>query len=177
MADGDDNDPLAFGAMLGLRHVSSAGRGILTLNLEGAYTMPYLYLRATCIGEEQHIQDPTDPGIGYIGMYRGKPFFVGYTYGNDVLAFDFKAAFEIPSDLKVSAEFFFMVDGEKTIASLFDEDDDVFAPSGETAFFWYAELYAKKQVSKRCAIYGQYDLIGNAGVPDNQFVLRIEFKF
>ena len=177
VADGDDVDPLAFGALLGLRSVSAAGKGILTVNLEAAYTMPYLYLRATQIADEAHVQDVTDPGLGYIGSYRGKRFFVGYTFGNDALVFDFKGTYEVPSDLKLSAEFFFMVDGQKTIDSLFDEDDASFAPSGDCGIFWYAELYGKKKVSKRSSIYGQYDLIFNAGTWDNQFVLGIEIEF
>lgn len=177
VADGDDVDPLAFGALIGLRHVSSAGKGILTLNLEASYTMPYLYLRETQIAEEEHIQSLTDPGLGYIGLYRGRRFFVGYTFGNDVLVFDFKGTYEVPSDLKLSAEFFFMLDGEKNVDSLFDKDDGAFAPSGDYGIFWYAELYGKKKISDRAAIYSQYDLIYSAGIWDNQFVLGIEIEF
>ena len=80
-------------------------------------------------------------------------------------------------DLKVSAEFFFMVDGEKTIDSLFNEDDSSFAPSGDRGIFWYAELYGEKKVSARSAIYAQYDLIYSKGTWDNQFVLGIEIEF
>lgn len=177
VADGDDVDPLAFGALLGLRYVTAAGKGILTLNLEGAYTMPYLYLRATDIPDGQHVQDPEDPGLGYRGQYRGKMFPIGYTYGNDVVVFDIKGSYEVPQDWKVSAEVLFMLNGEKNIESLFDEDDGSWAPSGNYGLYWNVELCGKKYLPNGFALYGQYDLISSAGVLDNQLALGFEKTF
>ena len=177
VADGDDVDPLAFGALLGLRYVTAAGKGILTLNLEGAYTMPYLYLRATDIPDGQHVQDPEDPGLGYRGQYRGKMFPIGYTYGNDVVVFDIKGSYEVPQDWKVSAEVLFMLNGEKNIESLFDEDDGSWAPSGNYGLYWNVELCGKKYLPNGFALYGQYDLISSAGVLDNQMALGFEKTF
>ena len=177
VADGDDVDPLAFGTLLGLRYVTSAGNGILTLNLEGAYTMPYLYLRATAMEEGQHVQDPEDPGLGYRGQYRGKMFPIGYTYGNDVVVLDLKGCYEVPQDWKVSAEVLFMFNGEKNIGSLFDEDDGSWAPSGDYGLYWNVELCGKKYLPDGFALYGQYDLINSAGDLDNQLALGFEKTF
>ena len=175
--DGNRKDPLAVGALLGLTHVSRLGNGSLTVSAEGAYTMPYLYLRATSIPEDQHTQSPDDPGLGYIGLFRGNRFFLGYTYGNDAVVLDIKGAYEVVSDWQVSAEFLFMLNGEKNINSLFDMSDHRFAPSGDFTIFWFAELCARKNLSKTLDIYARYDLVVSAGVKDNQFVLGVEKSF
>ena len=171
------NDPLAFGALLGLTHVRSLGNGYLKISAEGAYTMPYLYLRATNIPQDQHVQSPDDPGLGYIGLYRGNRFFLGYTYGNDAVVFDIKGTYEILSEWKFGLELLFMLNGEKNIYSLFDMADKSFAPSGDYSIFWFAELSAKKYFSKTFDIYARYDLVSSAGTLDNQFVIGIEKSF
>ena len=175
--DGDPYNPLAFGAMLGLKRVMQAGSGYLTLNAEAVYTMPYLYLRATNIPEGRHKQDPEDPGLGYIGLFRGQRFFVGYSYGNDAVVFDLKAEYDVPSDWKAGAEVLFMLNGEKDINSLFDRDDHSFAPSGDFSLFWFVELSGTKNFAHDMSVYARYDLICNAGMTDNQFVLGFSKGF
>ena len=175
--DGDDSEPLAFGAMLGLKHVMQAGGGFLTLNAEAVYTMPYLYLRATNIPEGQHSQDPEDPGLGYIGLFRGQRFFVGYRYGNDAVVFDLKATYELPSDWKAGAEVLFMLNGEKNINSLFDRDDHSFAPSGDFTLFWFVELSGTKDFGNGMSLTARYDLVSSAGVTDNQFAIGFSKEF
>jgi hypothetical protein len=176
VADGDDTDPLAMGFLMGLRYVTCVQKGILTLNLEGAYTMPYLYLRATSIPEGSHVQDPEDPGLGYVGLYRGSRFFLGYTYGGDAVVIDLKASYSVPGDWEAGAELMFMNHGEKNASSLFDKDDDSYAPSGQESHYFMIELAGKKHFDKDISVYFQYDLVlGDAR--DNQFVLGVEKRF
>ena len=176
IADGDDTDPLAMGFLMGLRYVTCVQKGILTLNLEGAYTMPYLYLRATNIPEGSHVQDPEDPGLGYIGLFRGSRFFLGYTYGGDAVVIDLKASYSVPGDWEAGTELMFMNHGEKNASSLFDKDDDSYAPSGQESHYFMIELSGKKHFDKDISAYFQYDLIlGDAR--DNQFVLGVEKRF
>ncbi|MBP5163404.1 MAG: hypothetical protein ILP16_10585 [Spirochaetales bacterium] len=176
IADGDDKDPLAMGFLMGLRYVTPVQKGILTLNLEGAYTLPYLYLRATSIPEGSHVQDPEDPGLGYIGSYRGSRFFLGYTYGGDAVVIDLKANYVVPGDWEAGAELMFMNHGEKNASSLFDKDDDSYAPSGEESHYFIIELTGKKHFEKDISVYFQYDMI-LGDVSDNQFVLGVEKRF
>lgn len=175
--DGDRTDPLAFGALIGLTHVSRLGNGYLTLSAEGAYTMPYLYLRATNIPPDQHVQPQDDPGLGYIGLYRGNRFFLGYTYGNDAVVFNIRGTYKVVADLEISADLLFMLNGEKNIWSLFDMADKSFAPSGDYTLFWFAELNAKKYFSESFDIYARYDLVSSSGIADNQFVIGMEKRF
>ena len=175
--DGDNSEPLAFGAMLGLKHVMLTGRGYLTLNAEVVYTMPYLYLRATVIPDGQHKQDPDDPGLGYIGLFRGQRFFVGYRYGNDAVVFDLKADYEVTSGWKAGAEVLFMLNGEKNINSLFDRDDHSFAPSGDFTLFWFVELSGTKYFGNGMSVTARYDLVSSAGVVDNQFAMGFGKEF
>ena len=176
VADGDDTDPLAMGFLMGLRYVTCVQKGVLTLNLEGAYTMPYLYLRATNIPEGSHVQDPEDPGLGSIGLYRGNRFFLGYTYGGDAVVIDLEANYSVPGDWEAGAELMFMNHGEKNASSLFDKDDDSYAPSGQESHYFMIELAGKKHFDKDISVYFQYDLVlGDAR--DNQFVLGVEKRF
>jgi len=139
--------------------------------------MPYLYPRATNIPEGRHKQDPEDPGLGYIGLFRGQRFFVGYSYGNDAVVFDLKAEYDVPSDWKAGAEVLFMLNGEKDINSLFDRDDHSFAPSGDFSLFWFVELSGTRYFAHDMSVYARYDLICNAGMTDNQFVLGFSKGF
>ena len=173
------NEPLAFGAMLGLKNVSLAGKGVLTIGLEGAYTMPYLYLRAQHIAdpETNPKQDVTDPGLGYVGSYRGNLFYIGYRYGGDAVVADLKLSYEVPTSWMLSVEGLYMVHGDKNTRSLFTVGDNSFAPSGESWNFILLELCAKKYFSKNVAAYFQYDMIAGSRGQDNQFALGLEANF
>ena len=139
--------------------------------------MPYLYLRATNIPPDQHVQPQDDPGLGYIGLYRGNRFFLGYTYGNDAVVFNIRGTYKVVADLEISADLLFMLNGEKNIWSLFDMADKSFAPSGDYTLFWFAELNAKKYFSESFDIYARYDLVSSSGIADNQFVIGMEKRF
>ena len=177
MRDNDGAEPLALGAMAGAKYTRLLGNGVFSIGLEAVYTMPYLYLRATHIPEESSVQDPEDPGLGYIGPYRWSKYFLGYRYGGDAVAADLKTTYEVPGDCSISAEVLFMVHGEKNIGSLFRTDDNAFAPSGNACVFSFAELTGKKRITERISVYGQYDFVISAGKSDNQFVLGIEADF
>ena len=69
-----------------------------------------------------------------------------------------------------------MVHGEKNASSLFDKDDDSYAPSGQESHYFMIELAGKKHFDKDISVYFQYDLVlGDAR--DNQFVLGAEKRF
>ena len=176
-AEDEHNDPLAFGALFGVQNVRTAGNGILTIGLEGAYTMPYLYLRATYIPEDQTVQTEEDQGLGYIADFRGKWFYLGYPYGGDAVVIDLKVSYEVPADWKISVEGLYMVHGEKNVRYKFRNDDNSFAPSGESWDFILLEVCGKKRVGKNVSFYGQYDMILGSRGSDNQFALGIEVGF
>lgn len=177
-AEDEYNEPLTFGAMLGVRNVRSLGDGVLTVDLEGAYTMPYLYHRAKDDIDVEHgetTQHLDDPGLGYIGSFRNRMFYIGYTYGSDAVVADLKVTYEVPSDWKAGAEGVLVVHGERDVRSLFRMDDDSFAPSGDSWTFGLVEINAKKHF-KNYAIYGQYDFIFGEST-DHQFTLGAEVDF
>ena len=117
-------EPTAMGYMLGATYVMGLGDGILTLNLEGAYTDPYLYLRD---GNQQveagngREQKQGDWGINFVVPTRemiqngGTQFFdeqfLGYRYGGDAIVAQLSASYRMPDKFFAGGSFFYMAHG------------------------------------------------------------------
>ena len=175
-----DSQPDELGFLAGIRYYGIIGKGLFSINLEAAYTLPYLYLRSTYCND----QPDDDPGVSFIGLYRSmggdlhcRRYFIGYPYGGDAAVLDFRFEYSIPGDIELKAETFFMVHGEKNYDSKYRIGNNSYALSGELKYYAYLELFAKKAVSENISLFGQYDLAYGAGETDNQFVLGAEFNF
>lgn len=173
-AVGGDSSPDEMGWMFGIRHSSVVGKGVLGLNLEAVYTLPFLYLRSTSADN----QPDDDPGLGFVGIVRSagggldyKRYFIGYPYGGDAAVLDLRASYTVPGDFTVKAELFWMIHGEKRIDSKYYHGEKSWALSGEKKTFGYLQLYGRKELNAHIGVYGQYNLGYADGVTDHQFVL------
>lgn len=118
-------EPTAMGYMLGATYDLEAGPGVLTFNLEGAYTDPYLYLRD---GDKQisstnpyRSQKVGDWGINYVVALRemigagGTQFydeqFLGYKHGGDAIVADLDIGYRSDRDFSLGANLFYMAHG------------------------------------------------------------------
>ena len=174
-----ESQPDEFGFLAGVRYYGTLGNGLLGINLEAAYTLPFLYLRSTYC----YNQPDDDPGMSWIGIYRCaggnrhcKRYFIGYPYGGDAAVLDLRIEFSIPEDIDLKADTFFMIHWEKNYDSLYRIGDNSYTLSGELSYYAYLELYAKKTITEHMSIFGQYDLAFGSGEIDNQFVLGAEFS-
>ena len=116
-------EPTAMGYMLGATYVMPLFDGILSLNLEGAYTDPYLYLRDgdQQAGESGRVQSPGNWGINFVVPTRemisngGTQFydeqFLGYKYGGDAIVAELSASFRKPGEYYFGGSFFYMAHG------------------------------------------------------------------
>ncbi|MBQ0166535.1 MAG: hypothetical protein KBT02_05440 [Treponema sp.] len=129
----DTSWPNGTGYLAGCTWATSVRNGILTLNLEGAYTEPYLYLR---YGTWQSNTDPY--GIDFIvadriysvDLYNRavyEEFCLGYPYGPDACVGNFNCTWE-NTKLELNANYFFMAHGTHdfwtkwAMKSSFDDD-------------------------------------------------------
>ncbi len=112
-------NPAAFGFMIGVKAATVAGKGILNGSLEFAKTDPYLYIRGFTYKDYMG-------GYGYDAIYRyfkndgiyNRNMFTTYKYGNDVIVFDGKVNYQIPSVFKVGFEAMYMVHGSMNVNSI-----------------------------------------------------------
>ncbi len=116
-------EPNGLGFIAGLTYAMGLGNGILTANVEGAYTSPYLYLRDgdAQAGESDREQTNGRYGINYVvavremsdcgGTQNYNLDFLGYKYGGDAIIGNLNVGYEVPGKWSASANFFFMKHG------------------------------------------------------------------
>ena len=137
-------NPAAFGFLAGVKGAFAAGSGIMTGSFEFVKTDPYLYIRGL------HYNNTENKGYGFDAVYRcfnqgfgvvNRKMFTTYKYGNDVILFDGKAAYEVGGVFKVGFEAMFMKHGVMDIDSnwgMYNGNDDptpvVSTPSDFNAF-------------------------------------------
>lgn len=171
-----DQTPNAFGYMAGLRTRHILGSGVLSANLEFAFTDPYLYLRSL----DGNTQKPGEYGLGYIDYIVRRdsvsPKFLGYTYGGDAIVGDIKVEYSKVNAFTLGAEFFAMLHGEKNIGSLFQRRNDERTPTGTATYTMYLELYFDYIIRKNMNVFAQYDFVHSNNKTDNQFVLGMEIS-
>ena len=117
-------EPSAMGYMLGATYTMEAWNGILSFNIEGAYTDPYLYLRdgdAQVNGTSKREQHEGDWGINFVVPTRemintgGKQYFdeqfLGYRWGGDAIVAQLSASYRRPDSFFAGASLFYMAHG------------------------------------------------------------------
>ncbi len=116
-------EPNARGLLLGGTYKRTIGDGILTLNIEGAVTDPYLYLRDgdRQAGETGREQTEGRWGINYVvalremsntgGTENYNLDFLGYKYGGDAIVAYMALGYERPDKWDVNTSLFFMIHG------------------------------------------------------------------
>ena len=123
--DGDDlAEPTSMGYMLGATYTAVLGDGIFSLNLEGVYTDPYLYLRDADKQIEDNLyrtQEEGDWGINFVVPTRemiktgGVQFFdeqfLGYKYGGDAIVGQVSMSYRKPNEWELGARLFYMSHG------------------------------------------------------------------
>ena len=120
----DAAEPSAMGYMLGSTYTTIKGRGLLSFNLEGAYTDPYLYLRDGDVqsnGGTGRNQKVGQYGINYVVAVRemigagGTEYydeqFLGYKYGGDAIVGNLNVRYEVPFRWAISGNLFYMLHG------------------------------------------------------------------
>ena len=154
--------------------MSVLGKGVLGLNLEAVYTLPFLYLRSTSADN----QPDDDPGLGFVGIVRAagggldyKRYFIGYPYGGDAAVLDLRASYTVIGNYTIKAEFFCMIHGEKGLDSKYVLGEKSWALSGEKKTYGYLQLYGRKELNAHMGVYGQYNLGYADGDIDHQFVV------
>ena len=116
-------EPNGLGYIAGLTYATGLGSGILTANIEGAYTTPYLYLRDgdAQAGESTREQTHGRYGINYVvavremsdcgGTQNYNLDFLGYKYGGDAIIGNLNVGYEVPGKWSAGANLFFMKHG------------------------------------------------------------------
>ena len=112
--------PNGLGYLAGARYATSAGNGLLTINLEGVLIDPYTYLRY-CINPNNAFSEAY--GLDYVVPVRtyvtgsGKDslvydeYFLGYRYGGDCIVSNFNIEWKKPGKITLSSNVFFMAHG------------------------------------------------------------------
>lgn len=113
-------EPSAFGYMVGVTYLKDIWEGMLKVNLEGAYTDPFLYLRDGANGSYRH-QERGQYGINFVVALRniyqtgGNIFYneqyLGYRYGGDSIVGNLNATFDTYKKWNAEFNFFFMAHG------------------------------------------------------------------
>ena len=116
-------EPNGRGLLLGATYKSVVDKGVLTFNVEGAITDPYLYLRdgGRQAGETKRDQTEGRYGINYVvalremsesgGTENYNLDFLGYKYGGDAIVAYLSADYDVPEKWNAGASLFFMVHG------------------------------------------------------------------
>jgi hypothetical protein len=113
----DDANPDAFGFMLGAKTAFPLWGGMLSGSFEGAYTDPYLYLRA-----QRMTANKKNRELNYVVANRyysaadGAPLlfveeFLGYRWGGDAIVLNANAAYRSFGKWSAGANLMFMVHG------------------------------------------------------------------
>ncbi len=116
-------EPNGLGYLLGVTYITELGNGTLTLNAEGAYTTPYLYLRDgdQQAGESKREQTHGRYGINYVvalremsdcgGTENYNLDFLGYKYGGDAIVAYLSAEYKTLDKWSAGTSFFLMLHG------------------------------------------------------------------
>ncbi len=133
-------NPAAFGVLAGAKGALTIGKGVLSGSIEFAKTDPFLYLRGLHYSDNK----ADYKGYGFNAPLRTiscdritiQNKFVTYTYGNDVILFDGKINYELPSKFIVGFEALFMKHGSMNADSYwgmyrkeYDNAPDVSTPT------------------------------------------------
>ncbi|MCF0237544.1 MAG: hypothetical protein HUK24_03000, partial [Sphaerochaetaceae bacterium] len=120
---GDPAEPNGIGFLGGVTYVQGTEQGYFSINAEGAYTPPYLYLRDGDLqsGSTPREQKKGEYGLNYVVAIKesadcgGKSWFdeqfLGYKYGGDALVANLNGTYTDVRGFSLSANAFYMVHG------------------------------------------------------------------
>ena len=114
--------PNATGILAGATYSTELKKGLLTVNVEGAFVEPYTYLRynhnTTSLSEEKYglsyvvaIRDYVTPGDGSGDSLVYDEYWLGYKYGPDSIVANLNVQWKKTNFLTLSANAFFMAHG------------------------------------------------------------------
>ncbi len=137
-------EPNSLGFLAGITYLTPLAGGLLSINLEGALTQPYLYLRDgdAQTGETTRAQTNGRYGLTYVvalremsGSSNTQNFnleYLGYPYGGDAIVGNLNAEFSMTGKWSVGSNIFLMVHGTHdryTVWSRVDKDKSQFPPT------------------------------------------------
>jgi hypothetical protein len=111
--------PSAFAYMLGAKSAFPFWNGIVNASLEGAYTDPYLYLRADYSkSRKTNEQNPDDYPMNFVAANRYRygnlaywEEYLGYKYGGDAIVVNANASYREFGKWNMGVNLMFMVHG------------------------------------------------------------------
>ena len=116
-------EPNSMGFLAGITYVTPFAGGLLSVNLEGALTQPYLYLRDgdAQTGETERAQTNGRYGLSYVVALREMSGssatqnynleYLGYPYGGDAIVGNLNAEYSMTGKWSVGTNVFLMVHG------------------------------------------------------------------
>ena len=116
-------EPNSLGFLAGITYMTELAGGLLSVNLEGALTQPYLYLRDgdAQTGETTRAQTNGRYGLSYVVALRDMSGssntqnynleFLGYPYGGDAIVGNLNVGYRRTGKWSVGSNIFFMVHG------------------------------------------------------------------
>ncbi|MCF7953818.1 MAG: capsule assembly Wzi family protein [Spirochaetales bacterium] len=167
--DSDNARPGAHGYIAGLRFAKTLPLGMLHLNLEGAYTDPYLYLRDAPATGDEYSPYPIDfiverRQFTYDSKVMSDQNFLGYEYGGDAVVIDLQAGLSSFENWEITGELMYMLHGTHNLDTEWQEGSDAasaVSPTSESL-----DDPAKDAVEKTLLleIAGSYNFLENASV-------------
>ncbi len=132
----EDPPPSAYAALLGLRYARETENGKITGFFEGAYTSPYVYLRA---GDhtENYGDDPTNYNLDLLNSVtmregKGSVSYLGYKYGPDSIVVALHGGYSRDQEFDLFGDIRFIAQGENAVL-LADGNTDQELDFGEAA--------------------------------------------
>ena len=137
-------EPNSMGFLAGITYVTQVAGGLLSVNLEGALTQPYLYLRDgdAQTGETERAQTDGRYGLSYVVALRDMSGssatqnynleYLGYPYGGDAIVGNLGAEYSRTGKWSVGTNLFLMVHGTHdryTVWSRVDKDESQLPPT------------------------------------------------
>ena len=174
-------EPNALGFLAGITYAKGFESGILKINLEGAMTQPYLYLRDG---------DAQDYNINFIVALREMSGaaatqnynleYLGYKYGGDALIGNLNASYAVPDCWNIGANIFYMLHGDLGKTSAWDRvpaEQKQVPPSGSGHTTVVIGLDAGCNLGRGFSIGAQMDyvIMKNPDISDCQITLCISY--
>lgn len=148
--------PNALAYMLGLKFAYPMGKGVFYGSVEGAYTDPYFYLRATSSDEEDIIYGygnslvvaiPEFVSAGELANYSLT--YLGYRYGGDAIVADIKAGYKVFGEWYAQGRITYVIHGCNDVYTRWSTSSYTAAPtssSNSSRSYIYGDTTVKNAV-------------------------------
>ncbi|MCF7944399.1 MAG: hypothetical protein K9L75_02530, partial [Spirochaetia bacterium] len=168
--DSDSALPGAHGYIAGLRFAKTLPLGMLHLNLEGAYTDPYLYLRdAPDEDDTSKYSYPIDFIVERRQFTNGSKVmsdqnFLGYEYGGDAVVIDLQAGLSSFKNWEITGEFMYMLHGTHNLDTEWQKGSDAASAVSPTSESLDDPAKDAVENTLLLEIAGSYNFLENASV-------------